>query len=286
MNISLDKKEKLLSLDKEVQQHAPQMISLVKSATISLEKKGMLGHTAQVALVLDISASMDALYKNGKVQTLVERALALASRFDDNGAIDVFLFGVDAHDVGELRVPNINGYVKTLMRSYPLEGGTRYTTALDAVMEHYFPNRKRGAPTRAALPVYALFVTDGESQDAHETAQRMKEASHLPIYWQFVGIGHSNRSADTMLRQTAAAPAAKPGLLGRLFGGGGAPAKGRTDFSFLERLDELPGRLIDNAGFFSVADPASTPEQDLYDLLMFEYPDYLTAARAKGLLPS
>ena len=45
---------------------------------------------------------MSGLYRQGKVQALVERLLALALRFDDDGEVDVFLFGAEGHEAGTL----------------------------------------------------------------------------------------------------------------------------------------------------------------------------------------
>ena len=50
-----------------------------------------------MALVLDISASMNALYKSGVIQRVIERILGLAVTFDDDGQIDLLLFGTNAY---------------------------------------------------------------------------------------------------------------------------------------------------------------------------------------------
>ena len=55
-------------------------------------------------------------------------------------------------------------------------------------------------------------------------------------------------------------------------------------FEFLERLDNLPGRHVDNADFFAVMDPSSISDDEVFELLMVEYPQWLVEARAKGLL--
>ena len=60
----------------------------------------------------------------------------------------------------------------------------------------------------------------------------------------------------------------------------------QTDFGFLEELDDMGGRFIDNADFFCVADPMALPDDQLYDLLMNEYPAWLKLARQQGLLPA
>ena len=56
-----------------------------------------------------------------------------------------------------------------------------------------------------------------------------------------------------------------------------------SSFPFLEKLDELPGRLLDNAAFFSVERPDEHTDDALYDLLMEEYPEWVKAAKAKGM---
>ncbi|TGV31079.1 VWA domain-containing protein, partial [Mesorhizobium sp. M00.F.Ca.ET.186.01.1.1] len=60
------------------------MISFVKDVQVVLEKKKLQQVKARVALVLDITGSMRPYYKNGTVQKVVERILAVASQFDDD----------------------------------------------------------------------------------------------------------------------------------------------------------------------------------------------------------
>jgi hypothetical protein len=55
-----------------------------------------------------------------------------------------------------------------------------------------------------------------------------------------------------------------------------------SDFSFLEELDNVSGRLLDNASFFSVENPSSISDEKLYDLLMEEYPRWVKEACQKG----
>ena len=47
----------------------------------------------------------------------------------------------------------------------------------------------------------------------------------------------------------------------------------------------MSGRFIDNADFFSVDDPMQLSDDELFELLMTEYPGWLTQARERGLLP-
>lgn len=253
-----------VNLEKRLQQQAPQLVSLVKSATVSLQKVGLQAHRAKVCLVLDISGSMGALYRRGLVQQFAERILALGCKFDDDGEIDVFLFGRNVHHVDAMGLANFSGFVQRTIARHPLEGDTRYGAALEAVRRFYFPDGQGGerrAPQRAGLPVYVMFVTDGGTSDQAMAERQVRWSSHEAIFWQFMGIGKGRKSKSRKLASFA-----------------------DSDFPFLESLDELPGRLVDNANYFSVASPDDYSDADLYDLLMTEYPDWLKAARGAGIL--
>lgn len=258
---------KKIELEKRLEKQAPQLLNLVKKAKISLEKVGLQNHDAKVALCLDISGSMSSLYTKGKIQAFAERILALATRFDDDGVIDIFLFGQNAHNVGELTVDNFNGFVRRMNVKYPLEGGTYYSKAMKLIREHYFkqaPARKMAFPQ--TLPVYVMFITDGATSDEDKTRVQLKDSSYEPIFWQFMAIGKSKK--DRKKRKEL-------GFLQRM---------GRTNFTFLEELDEMEGRFIDNANFFSVEDPAQIADDELYDLLLEEYPDWVKKAVQNGVL--
>ena len=148
--VSLEKK-RLVDLEKRLSTQAPAMLSLVKTAGVSLEKRGLGEHTARVALCLDISASMSGLYRRGAVQRLAERVLALGLRFDDDGAVDVFLFGRHGHQGPPMTLDNSASYLDRALKAYPLEGATSYGAAVRMVREHYFGEAvdRRDTPARA-----------------------------------------------------------------------------------------------------------------------------------------
>ena len=248
----LNLEKRLIDLEKK----DAKLVSLAKKAAISLEKKGLLDHRAKVALCLDISGSMSGFYRSGAIATLVQRILALGLRFDDDGEIDVFLFGADAHDYGSVGVEDYRNFVPAMQRRYPLEGGTNYGRVMAMIRRHYQHDLQAGQQ-----PVYVMFVTDGETQDRSESERQIRDASREPIFWQFMALGQSKAQAKGFFRRLLA-----------------------SDFGFLTYLDEMPGRLIDNASFFQVADPAEPSDEELYDLLMGEYPQWLAAARKQGLL--
>lgn len=239
---------KKISLDKKIEKEAPQLISLVKSAKVSLAKVGLSDHKAKVALCLDISASMHRSYLSEKVQAFVERVLALATRFDDDGEIDVFVFGSSAYNYGTCNISNISGYVDNLIRNTPLQGGTYYHLAVDLIRNHYLPilNTKKEC-VHLDLPVYVMFLTDGDTANRGKCEVSIKESSYEPIFWSFMGIGSER-------------------------------------FAFLSKLDELKGRLIDNASLLVVKDPVALPDEKLYDELVKEYKNWIPQAKSKGLI--
>jgi len=272
------KKQKLITLEKKLEREAPAMLSLTKKASVSLEKRGLGEHTAKVALCLDISGSMNRLYRNGSIQTLVERVLALGLRFDDDGEVDVFLFGKDGHSAGPLMLDNHSTYIPMMLQEYGLEPATYYGKAMALVREHYFgSSASRRQPLAQQIPVYVMFVTDGQTFDEDGAREQVISSSYEPLFWQFMAIGESARSATP--------PAASGGgFLGKLRAAASAPGGGNSEFRFLEELDDMTGRYLDNADFFAVANPADIPDDELFDLLMTEYPGWLPQARAKGLL--
>ena len=216
------------------------VIDLGKKAKIELEKKSISNIKSQVVLVLDISKSMNPLFKNGVIQELIQRILGLALNFDDDGSIDVLLFGTNAYQVAPATLENLDGYVdKEITSNYKIIEATKYATALRLIKEKYKGNKLD--------PVFVIFVTDGNNSDKKESTELITELSSESIFFQFVGIG-------------------------------------KEKFPYLNKLDDLSGRFIDNAGFMHVNDIASINESSLYSSLLNEYPDWLKEASEKGIL--
>jgi hypothetical protein len=46
----------------------------------------------------------------------------------------------------------------------------------------------------------------------------------------------------------------------------------------------MTGRRVDNAGFFALDDMNEVDDEELYDRLLTEFPGWLQAARAAGVL--
>lgn len=268
-----------ISLSK-VEQEAPELVAAFKQTKISLSKhSNMRDHVARVALVLDISASMSGLYRSGLVDRLVSKALPVGLSFDDDGEIDLFAFGVGAYEMDGCNMANYRGAASGILEKHSLEGGTYYARALELLEEKYADSTD---------PVFVIFVTDGETAEQENVTKMIRKLSKLPIFLQFVGLGEQllppgfDGSEAPVVSQ-------KPGFLARLFGasvtqsanGGSTRSSG---FKYLQQLDEMSGRVVDNCNFFSLKDPASVDDELLYDLLMNEYPSWVKEAKAKGIL--
>ncbi|MEK5495044.1 VWA domain-containing protein [Paenibacillus sp. FSL R7-0297] len=96
-----------------------------------------------------------------------------------------------------------------------------------------------------ATPVFIIFINDGGV--VKPTQKVIMASSALPIFWQFVGIGDS-------------------------------------DFEVLKKLDTMGGRLVDNANFIHLDRIEEVNDEQLYDQLLNEFPQWLKAAKAKRIL--
>ena len=216
------------------------VLDLSKVAEAEIRRSGLVDRKAQVVLVLDISKSMNRLYKSGVVQSVIERVLALALNFDDDGEVDVMLFGTNAYQLPAVSLNDLEGYVdRVILPSYKIIEATRYATALQLVREKYEGNK--------ADPIFVIFVTDGNNSDKRETTELIRALSREAVFFQFVGIGQES-------------------------------------FPYLSKLDDLPGRFIDNAGFMHVSDIASVDDASLYEKLLNEFPEWLDEAERSGLI--
>lgn len=98
-------------------------------------------------------------------------------------------------------------------------------------------------------PVYVIFITDGDNFDKSETTNVVKDLSNYPIFLQFVGVGGAG-------------------------------------FDYLEQLDDMGGRYVDNADFFEANFDDFSKENNLYQKLLQEYPSWLANDKVKTMIQS
>jgi hypothetical protein len=144
-------------------------------------------------------------------------------------------------------VENHRGRIDEIVSGLGHMGKTSYHLAMDAVIDHYLDSG-------ATDPALVVFQTDGGPINKIAAERYLCKAARLPLFWQFVGFGDKRSS----------------------------------QFDFLRKLDDLPvpaKRPVDNAGFFHAGlDPRRVPDAELYDRLVGEFPQWLAAARAQGIV--
>ena len=228
-----------VSLEKKLEK-APKLVSLAKPLGVELKKRNLETLVARVGLVMDISGSMTARFKNGTVQEIVNKTLPLAVQFDDDGELDCWYYGTRARRMDSV---NLDNYTKAVPKEWKqlmleLGGCNNEPVVLRMVLDTYRDTK---------LPVYVLFITDGGVSKKSEIQKIITEASKLPIFWQFVGVGGSG-------------------------------------YGILEKLDSMKGRYVDNAGFFALDDFKKVSNEELYARLLEEFPKWLKAIRNKGMI--
>ncbi|MBT2468777.1 VWA domain-containing protein [Streptomyces sp. ISL-66] len=232
---------------RKIEETAPALVSLYKSAGVSLRKHGLEGGRAAVYLVLDYSGSMRPYYEDGSVQALADRVLGLSAHLDADGRVPVVFFSTEVDALEEVSLAAHAGRVTEIAAGLGHMGKTAYHAAMDAVIDHYLDSG-------SAAPALVVFQTDGGPVNKLAAEKYLCKAARLPLFWQFIGFGNTRS----------------------------------TQFDFLRRLDELPvpgKRPVDNAGYFHAgADPGAVADSVLYDHLVAEFPAWLAAARAAGIV--
>ncbi|MFF5157070.1 vWA domain-containing protein [Streptomyces sp. NPDC000348] len=232
---------------RKVEETAPALAGLYRTAGVSLAKHGLDGLRAAVYLVVDYSGSMKPYYEDGSVQALADRVLGLSAHLDDDGTVPVVFFSTDVDAVTGIALADHRGRIERIVSGLGHMGRTSYHLAMDAVIDHYLDSG-------STAPALVIFQTDGGPVSRLAAEKYLCKAARLPLFWQFVGFGDPHGK----------------------------------QFDYLRRLDELAvpaKRAVDNAGFFHAGEnPRGIPDADLYDRLVSEFPRWLAAARAQGIV--
>lgn len=161
-------------------------ITLRKEAVrVVLEKKKLTGVVAKVALVLDISGSMRTLYKNGTVQEVVERVLAVASQFDDDGSLDIWVYDNEFSRLPSVTEKDFANYVENHIlnnNSIHKFGRNDEPQVMEDIIKKYTIEEK------SEEPAFVIFINDGGCKKGIQ--KPVVFSSNQPIFWQFVGIGN------------------------------------------------------------------------------------------------
>jgi stress response protein SCP2 len=219
---------------------------LKKKVAISLEKKKINTVKARVAIVIDASGSMISLFTKGTVQRAFEKVLAIAACMDDDGALDVWFFASKSMRAPSVTESDYADYVKLTYPKPKIFGKLGIGNNEPVVMADLIKKYTKEQPDDK-LPTYVIFFSDGGIYETEGISRLLIESSKTNIFWQFVGLGNA-------------------------------------DYGVLHTLDNLPGRFIDNANFFALDDLDQVSDEELYDRLFNEFPEWLNQARSKGIL--
>lgn len=230
-------------------------LSMVKREKLDLRKrevakvlltKGGNGIRARVVLVIDKTGSMAKQYRTRVVHRVVERMVPVAIQLDDDGKLEPYLYAVSFVKLPEISVHDAEEWSDTYLHLRGSHGGFNYDKIGAANREVPIMTEILSGLTRGSAPTLVLFFTDGGFSERKEITKLIREASGLPAFWQFVGIGKAN-------------------------------------YGVLEKLDDLDGRVVDNAGFFALDDIDTVDDAQLYTRLLSEFPDWHKAAVAAGI---
>lgn len=245
--IRMVKGEEKLSLEKR------QVLDLRKREVHKvLLTKGAAGSRARIILVIDKTLSMRLLYQRGTVQRVVERMIPVATQLDDDGSLEAYLYGSGYAKLPDVTVANADEWIDTFIHLTGVHGG-RMSAPIDYGKQIGGVNKE--LPIMTAIlddvadrrPVLVLFFTDGGFHSKVPAIRRLiTDAAAKPIFWQFVGLGDNQ-------------------------------------FGVLTQLDTMTGRVVDNAGFFPVADIDARSDADLYANVLAEFGDWLSAAKRLGI---
>ncbi|PQJ71321.1 hypothetical protein BTO01_08540 [Vibrio jasicida] len=253
-NSQVNEKSKcgVIDLKKTIEQKAPRLIDLTKPAVTSLKKNNLIDLKARVAFVLDCSGSMASQFRKGYVQAVLERIAVLAVQFDDNMSLDFWAFSDNHKKYDDVTLDNLDNYIQMLTNK---ESRGFLSRAFGGIVaELGIGNNEPPVMEEvidfyadSKIPAYVIFITDGGIYKNELIENIVRESASKPLFWKFVGLGGSN-------------------------------------YGVLETLDDMDGRIVDNADFFSIDNFSSLKDGELYDQLLDEFPCWVQQAKSNDII--
>lgn len=230
-------------------------ISLTKN--IELNKKIDL-RKKEIAVQLE---KADISQKEARVVFVLDHSRSMAALYNNGTVQDtlerIFPLALTFDDNGEMEFYLFDTLFKELdpVNASTLDGYTpnvimvkrgKYgATNYAPIIEEITDRYAKREPSN--LPTFVVFITDGNNSDKKNAKDALSVASHYNIFWKFVGIGDEK-------------------------------------FEFLEKLDTMSGRFIDNANFISINRLDCIDDRELYRRLLVEYGDWLALCRQNHLI--
>ena len=198
----------------------------------------------QIVTCMDASGSMFDLYRNGRMQRVIDKFFAFATTLSDIASMDLWAFGAKSRQFGAVTMDNVRDY------TFAEAGGFERWMSMLNYQYNNEPEAMRdimmiyGALRK---PVMILFITDGRLSSDWEIEEILIKTSRFPIYWQFVGL-HGE------------------------------------EYGVLERLQEIDGRRSENAAFLKLDDIDDLSDTALYESLLNNLEGWLKEIQYKHIL--
>lgn len=226
-------------------------------AGISLKKNVV--NLDKTLVSLSKSTGIDMTVHRAKVAAVIDFSGSMRSLYY-NGAVQRTLtrlvpLGLRFDDNGEIDVWIFNTRCKRLesldlmnfenyVSEVIMKSGERFGgTSYSPALTDIHNKYVKEEPSK--YPAFVLYITDGSPDDRRVTNKLIQQLSEYNIFIQFIGLGVND------------------------------------DFDYLKRLDDLPGRKVDNTGFTEVADFDKLTDDELYNKLLEQYIDWLKAMNIK-----
>lgn len=215
------------------------MADLTKVADASLKKHGIEADGEggiKVYLVLDHSGSMTHWYRSGAVQKLTEQVLALASRLDDDGTIETWFFGSSPSRMHKLSLRKgglfgRDAFYEGWVDRHHGRQAWSTTNYAGAINAVAAFHRQHGE----GMPGLVVFQTDGSPDSRPAAEASLQAVSGEKLFYAFVGFGTER------------------------------------EVEFLTKLDQIGGRVRDNASALVVPDFTQISDEEVYDGVLGEF---------------
>lgn len=260
-------------------------ISLVKrqeQLVISLKKKKIAQIVLRVASALDISGSMQSLYRNGTVSEFVGKLLPFGMQFDDNQQIDMWAFNNSSQELPPAVADVYDDYVGKCMNRVSINGGTSYAPVMQAIYDEYFGGVPMKTVTReitetqevAAKGLMAKLTGKKEIVEVKRTITEQVpdtsaavDTTPAMVFFQTDGENNDPSQVRAVLERNKGKP-----IYWFMVG------VGNERFGFLKEL----AKDYDNVAFIGIND-LDLSDADLYDkLLSDEFGEWVEKVGAKN----
>jgi len=198
----------------------------------------------RIVLCADVSGSMFDMYRNGRVQRVVDKFFTFAAALSEAPQMDFWAFGAKSRQLEPVTLDNVRDY------TFAVSGGFERWMSMLNYQYNNEPEAMRDIMMiygARQTPTMVLFLTDGRLSSDWEIEEILIKTSRFPLFWQFVGL-HGE------------------------------------EYGVLNHLDAIDGRYTQNAAFFQTADIDDLSDAALYSRLLASLDAWLDELAFKRML--